>query len=478
MFGSEAEVAAMAAKIAYDDFVAKKLVHVSPTGIAEVPPLNGALFPFQRDLVTWALKRGRAAIFADTGLGKSRMQCEWARHVQAHANGLVLILAPLAVASQTVREGAAIGVHVRHVRDESEIDGPGVYVTNYDRLHRFTAGAFDGVVLDESSCIKHQNSKTLATLLDAFARTPFKLCATATPSPNDYTELGTHAEFLGICTRTEMLAEFFCHDGGETQVWRLKGHARTAFWRWVASWGALLRRPSDLGYDDAGYALPGLNVHHHVLAADPETVKESGFLFAQEATDLMARRQARRASLSARVAECAALVNADAEPWVVWCDLNDESDALSEMIPDSVEIRGNLDADEKERRIVEFSEGRARVIVSKASMTGFGLNWQHCARMAFVGVTDSWEAYYQAVRRCYRFGQKRPVDVHIFASEVEGSVVSNLQRKEADALRMAEELSRETRDALRAEIRGSVRTTNLYKARDIRMPEWLVSEGA
>jgi superfamily II DNA or RNA helicase len=461
----------------YEDFIAGKLAIVAPTGLVDVPSMHSAMFPFQADLVRWALRRGRAAIFADTGLGKTRMQLEWARHVLAHTGRPVIILAPLAVAAQTAREGKAIGLDVTVCREQSDVTG-GVNITNYDRIHKFDPSAFGSVVLDESSIIKHHNAKTLRTLLDAFGRTAFKLCATATPSPNDYTELGTHAEFLGMCTRAEMLAEFFCHDGGETQVWRLKGHARATFWRWVASWGAMLRKPSDLGYEDHGYALPPLTTHHHVLSADAETVKATGMLFAQEASDLAERRSARRASLSDRVAECAALVNADDRPWIVWCDLNDESDALVDAIPDAIEIRGSLDADEKERRIIEFSEGRARVIVSKASMTGFGLNWQHCASMAFVGVTDSWEAYYQAVRRCYRFGQTRPVQVHIFASEVEGSVVKNLQRKEADAQKMAEELTAETRDALRAEIRGAVRTVNEYRIGRVYFPEWLTTEVA
>jgi hypothetical protein len=464
--------------VSYEAFLATKLAHVTPTGLTTTPNLSADLFPFQLDLVTWALRRGRCAIFADTGLGKTRMQIEWARCVTEATGTRCLILAPLAVASQTAREGERIGVRVAVSREPFDAADAAITITNYDRIHRYDPSAYGAVVLDESSIIKHQNSKTFATLTEAFSRTPFKLCATATPSPNDYTELGTHAEFLGLCTRAEMLAEFFCHDGGETQVWRLKGHARQAFWRWVASWGALLRRPSDLGYDDAGYALPGLNVHHHTIPASVEDVAASGFLFAQEATDLMDRRRARRASLDARIEQCAALVNADRdERWVVWCDLNDESDALVRAIPDAVEIRGNLDVDEKERRIISFGDGKKRVIISKASMTGFGLNWQHAARMAFVGITDSFEAYYQAVRRCYRFGQTREVDVHIFASEVEGSVVKNLARKQADALKMAEELGRETRDAVLAEVRGSVRTVNSYTGGEIRMPEWLVSGG-
>lgn len=463
----------------YDDFVQGKLSRVPPTGLATVPPLHSSLFPHQRDLVSWALRRGRAAIFASTGLGKTAMQLEWARHVMASVNGRVLILAPLAVAAQTVREGERIGAVVRHVRDDADVQPePGIYITNYDRLHRFDPTAFQGVVLDESSCIKHSDSATLRVLLDAFAQTPFKLCATATPAPNDYTELGTHAEFLGICTKAEMLAEFFVHDGGSTQDWRLKGHARGPFWKWVASWGALLRAPSDLGYEDAGYALPPLVIEHHVIKADQATTFSTGKLFAEEACDLTERRNARRASIDARVAACAALVNADAEErYVIWCDLNAESEALAGAIPGAVEVRGSQTAEEKESALASFGEGRTRVLISKPSICGFGLNWQHVARIAFVGVTDSWEAYYQAVRRCWRFGQKRSVRVHIFASEVEGSVVANIQRKERAAETMANELSVETREVLRAEVRGLTRETNPYQAgQSVRVPSWLTSE--
>jgi len=313
-----------------------------------------------------------------------------------------------------------------------------------------------------------------------FRHTQYKLCATATPAPNDFVELGTHAEFLGICTRAEMLAEFFCHDGGDTSVWRLKGHARAAFWRWVASWGALLRQPSDLGYEDEGYALPGLIVRHHTIATDAQAVKESGFLFAQEATDLMSRRRARRDSLGHRVALCSEHVNAMPadEPCGVWCDLNDESDALRKAIPGSVEIRGNVDVDEKERRLVAFSEGKTRVLISKASITGWGLNWQHCARTMFVGATDSWESYHQAVRRFYRFGQQREVEVDIYASDVEGSVIKNLMRKEAAAKEMAEALSTETRATVLAEVRGQTRDTNVYAPGKIEVPKWLVTDRA
>lgn len=453
----------------YSKFIEKKLSLVPPTGLSEIGNLPASLFQHQHDLVRWGLKRGRAAIFADTGLGKSRMQVSWANQIHQATGMDVLILAPLAVAAQTVEEGEGLGIAITHCREAGDVL-PGINITNYDRLHKFDCSRFGAVVLDESSCIKHHDTRTLAQLLEAFKDTPFKLCATATPAPNDWTELGTHAEFLGVCTRAEMLAEFFCHDGGETQTWRLKGHAREAFWRWVSAWGAMLRKPSDLGYDDSLYSLPPLNVHEHMVDSDDSGLVSEGMLFALEASTLSERRDA-------RVSECAAKVNADNEPWIVWCDLNAESDALKAAIPGSVEIRGSDSADEKERRLLAFARGEIRVLITKPSIAGWGLNWQHCASMAFVGVTDSFEAYYQAVRRCWRFGQKRPVNVHLFASSLEGSVLANLRRKEADALEMAESLSKETRAAVLAEVRGTHRQTNTYApANAINAPAWLKTE--
>lgn len=460
----------------YQDFVAKKLTRVPPTGISDAVILPPSLFDFQESLSRWAVRRGRAAIFADTGLGKSRMQIAWADAVNRHAGHNVLILAPLAVAAQTVQEAAQIGVTVKQCKDGAEVEN-GITITNYDRLHRFDTSRFGAVVLDESSVIKHHTSKTLAMLLDAFAQTPFKLCATATPAPNDWTELGTHAEFLGICSQVEMLSEYFVHDGGDTQTWRLKGHARAEFWRWVASWAALVRSPADLGFDGSRYALPPLNVAQHITKSHGHDQQESGMLFALEANTLSERRTARRGSLAGRVEACAAIVNADPQPWIVWCDLNAEADALRAAIPGAIEIRGSDDPDEKERRLIDFAAGKIRVLITKPSIAGFGLNWQHCARMAFVGVTDSWEAYYQAVRRCWRFGQARPVDVHIFASDLEGAVVANLQRKEKDAKEMADSLSAETHDAVMQEVTGSARKTNPYKPGMLAtIPSWIATE--
>lgn len=456
--------------MSYNDFIAGKLSTVPSTGIADGFSLPGALFQHQSAMTAWALRRGRAAIFADTGLGKMRMELAWADVVAKHTRQPVMIHTPLAVASQIAAEASKIGIAAKVCREASDLTD-GINIANYERLHKFDTSVFGGVVLDESGCIKHHDTKTFKALTDAYRDTQFKLPATATPAPNDWTELGTHAEFLGICTRAEMLAEFFTHDGGDTSVWRLKGHARHIFWRWVASWGAMIRKPSNLGFDDGAYNLPALHLHeHHVAYSMPL----NGMLFAMEAQTLSERREARRASMEERVRECAAMVNADSQPWVVWCDLNAEGDALAKAIPDAIQISGADSTDVKESRLDDFAEGRARVLISKPSICGWGLNWQHAARMAFVGVTDSYEAYYQAVRRCWRFGQSRDVHVHIFASKAEGAIVANLKRKEREAGEMADSLSNETREAVMASVLGATRETNSHNTgQRVAVPDFL-----
>lgn len=461
----------MSAGADYGDFVSSKLSTVPATGIVGDLVLPDSLFGFQAALTRWAARRGRAAIFADTGLGKMRMELAWADAVRRYTGTPVMIHTPLAVAAQLAAEAALIGVHATVCREASDLTD-GINIANYERLHKFDTSIFGGVVLDESGCIKHHDTKTFSALTAAYRDTPFKLPATATPAPNDWTELGTHAEFLGVCTRAEMLAEFFTHDGGDTSVWRLKGHARSIFWRWVATWGAMIRKPSNLGFDDCAYNLPPLHLHeHHVDFEMPL----NGMLFAAEAQTLSERREARRESLNDRVRECAAMVNADStRPWVVWCDLNAEGDALTKAINGAVQISGADDVDTKERRLMDFSAGRCRVLVTKPSICGWGLNWQHAAHMAFVGVTDSYEAYYQAVRRCWRFGQTKDVHVHIFASKAEGAVVSNLKRKEREAGLMADSLSAETCEAVMAEVVGTTRNTNIYAAvRPVAIPAFL-----
>lgn len=462
----------------YEAFLSRKLVRPPPTGLADIPvqlDTDPHLFPFQRDLVRWTLRRGRCALFASTGLGKSRQELTWAFWVHVKTGADVLILTPLAVAKQMEREAEAIGIKAKVCRDGSEVE-PGITITNYERLHRFDTTRFGGVACDEASVLKHENSKTFTTLCEIFKDTPFRLTATATPAPNDYVELGTQAEFLGICTQSEMLAEWFVHDGGDTSTWRLKRHARKPFWRWVASWAALLRKPSDLGYDDGGYDLPPLHIEQHTVAADEATTKAQGFLFAMPAITLVEQRVARKASVDARVIACADLARSErSEQWVIWSNLNAEQDALADELGDeAVSIYGSLDADEKERRHEEWLAGKRRILLSKCSIFGWGLNWQHCARMAFVGVDHSWESQHQAIRRIWRFGQKRKVKIHIFASEAEGNIVKNLERKQRDADSMADELSAETRDVVRAEICGQKRSRVDYEPTvGIELPPWL-----
>lgn len=463
--------------MSYADFLASKRRDAAPAGF-DPQPLSEWLFPWQRALTTWALRRGRCAVFADTGLGKTRVSLEWARQVTGHTGGNVLMLAPLAVAAQTSREAKSVGLAATLCRDGADVQ-PGINITNYDRLHRFDASAFSGVVLDESSIIKHHDAKTLGKLVAAFGGTPYRLCATATPAPNDWTELGTHAEFLGVCSRTEMLAEYFCHDGGETSVWRLKGHARDLFWRWVSSWGALVRRPSDLGYDDNGYNLPPLDVRTHIV--DGASSVREGMLFAVAAETLTEQRQAKRESMAARVDAVSRLIAEEPdEPWVVWCETNAEQDALETALGPAVSsIRGADTPEDKESRHAAWLAGETRVLLSKPSIFGWGLNWQHCARMAFVGVTHSYEGFYQAVRRCYRFGQRRPVVVHVVCGDGEVRILQSLREKEKAARAMGDQMIDATRSSLIASMGQQTRTRNSYDPHvAMTLPEWLTAEAS
>jgi len=420
----------------YQNFLASKQVAVQPSGFTP-DSLSDDLFEFQSDIDRWALERGRAAIFADCGLGKTPMQLVWAENVARKLNRPVLIHAPLAVSKQTEREGKKFGIKCKVVASDIEIRKPGVYVTNYEKMRHFDASRFGGVVLDESSILKSFNGATRNLLIDRYHDTPMKLACTATPAPNDFMELGNHSEFFGVLSRTEMLSTFFVHDGGDTAKWRLKGHAEEEYWKWICQWAVMIRKPSDLGYSDAGFDLPPLNLHHVTVRGKNAM---EGFLFPVEAQTLQERRDARRGSLADRVSACAELVNASTEPWLIWCDLNAEGDALTKAIPGSVQVAGaDKDAD-KESRMMGFSDQEFRVLISKPSICGYGMNWQHCPNVAFVGLSDSYEMFYQAIRRCWRFGQTKPVNAYIITCEQEGAVVKNIERKEADAMRMAREM--------------------------------------
>lgn len=431
---------------AYDAFLSRKAITDPATGLPSVPELSAALFDFQRDIASWALRRGRAAVFADCGMGKTPMQLEWARHVP----GDVLILAPLAVAAQTVREGQKFGIEVHQARRQADAR-PGITIANYEMLEHFQPDAFAGVVLDESSILKSYDGKTRTAIIEAFAKTPFKLACTATPAPNDYMELGNHAEFLGVMSRVEMLSMFFVHDGGETQQWRLKGHAEDEFWKWLASWAVCIRKPSDLGYDDGAFVLPELVMHEITVKVDEPT---GDYLFPVEALTLQDRLRARRDTIAERVADCAAIANATGEPFLVWCNLNDESAQLKAAISGAVEVKGSDSNEHKEAAMLGFTAGDVRCLVTKPSIAGFGMNWQHCNHMAFVGLSDSYEQFYQAVRRCWRFGQKKPVNVYVITAETEGAVVANIKRKERDAEKMAESMVEHMKDLNSDAIRG------------------------
>lgn len=583
----------------YSEFLAQKERRVHRGGVkGSANDLHPHLFPFQRAIVSWALDLGRAAIFADTGLGKTLMQLEWARRIGER----VLILAPLAVSAQTAREAQSIDLDVTVCRTDGDVRA-GINVTNYERVEKFDVRRFDAVVLDESSILKAFDGRMRAMLTEQCADTRYRLACTATPSPNDTMELGNHAEFLGVMKMQEMLATYFAHDGGETQKWRIKGHAKREFWRWVASWAAMVQKPSDLGYDDAGYHLPELRTHEHIVTAEADGQDS---LFALPAQGLMERRAARRNSIEQRVQrafeiaiiegacgsqntprtgeksisqthlsesgenrnhghrkkirntcengasvtpasslhisqnsvkpECEASTESDTTtmphclrgsesgvlfapnrtprndhytlttatkqaasedcsaldaitdsdtsattrsgllrqpatslPILIWCELNAEQDALTKAFGDAAfSVYGSMTADEKISQIHGWLRGERQVMISKPSIMGFGLNFQHCHKMLFVGISDSWESLYQAIRRCYRFGQQHPVDVHLILSEPEISVLENLKRKERDAQHMRTAMVAAAMEGFAAQ-----RPRPTYKHPEVKVPNWL-----
>jgi len=442
----------------YEQFLEAKRIGFHPVGFdIDRDDINPFLFPFQRDIVRWATRRGRAAIFANTGLGKTLMQLEWARIIAEHAKENVLILAPLAVSQQTVAEGARIGLAVTICRDADDVR-PGINITNYERLHLFDPKEFGAIVLDESSAIKGFNSKVRHQINEFAASIPYRLACTATPAPNDLIEITNHAEFLDVMSGKEIIALFFTQDGNTTHNWRLKGHAREDFWRWMATWALAVRSPADLGYDDGDFALPPLTIHQETVAAASLV---PGTLIPMEALSLQERQAARRESVAERVARAAAMINASDESWVVWCDLNAESESLARAIPDAIEVKGSDSIEHKERALAGFANGTYRVIVSKPSIAGFGLNWQHCHRMVFVGLSDSFEQFYQAVRRCWRFGQRSPVDVHVITAEREGAVVRNIERKERDAADMMAQVVRHV--SVEQDVSGAMHDEMTYR---------------
>jgi len=425
--------------------------------------LNPALYPFQRDIVRWALAKGRAAIFADCGLGKTAMQLEWGQRICQERGGSVLILAPLAVSTQTVAEGMKFGVPVKLCESAEDVV-PGINITNYEKLDKFKGRSFVGVVLDESSILKSFTGKVRNQVIDFFSNTPFRLACTATPAPNDFMELGNHSEFLGIMSYSEMLAMFFVHDGGQTSKWRLKGHAQDVFWHWMGSWAVVLDSPATLGYSPEGYDLPELRVHEIIADGGEPT---------GEALSLTERRKARKETLSLRCAAAADLVNSSDEQWLVWCDLNAESEELTKLINGAVEVKGSDKAEHRGSAMMGFSMGLHHCLVTKPSIAGFGMNWQQCHNMIFTGLSDSYEQYYQAVRRCWRFGQTQPVDVYIIISSREGCVKENIERKERDCAQMHAAMIAQTKEITKKELQSTCRIATPYcPASTMSLPQW------
>jgi superfamily II DNA or RNA helicase len=417
--------------MSYADFLASKAARAGQIGRdCEPGECHPMLHDWQAEAVAWAVTTGRAAIFWDCGLGKTFAQVEWARLSAETA----LIFAPLSVARQTVREARKIDVDVRYARTGADVTGPGVWITNYEMAHHFEMRDFGALVLDESSILKNVDGKT-RKFLTAHARdVPLRLACTATPAPNDVAELVNHAEFLGLMRREEMLAAYFVNDEKE---WRLKGHARGPMFRWMASWAHAMTRPSDLGYPDEGYALPPLTVESDVVEA--EIAPGDGQLFATDLGGVGGRAQVRRQTMGPRIARAAELAAGD-EQCIVWCGLNDEAAAVTAAIDGAVNVEGSWTPDDKARALEAFQDGEIRVLVTKSSIAGFGMNFQNCRRMVFLGLGDSYEQYYQAIRRCWRFGQQHPVTAHVVVSRLETAIVQNVRRKEREAGRWHREL--------------------------------------
>lgn len=452
----------------YEAFLARKTEEHRPSGLDRLPELHPSLFGYQREVTAFLLRAGRGAAFLDTGLGKTFVQLEWARAVTEATGQPALILTPLAVGPQTAAEARRFGIDARVVRNGDQVR-PGINVANYERLHLFDPATFGAVVLDESSILKSFTGKTTRRLIESFASTPYRLACTATPAPNDHTELGQHSEFLGVMAANEMLIRWFVHDSANTTDWRLKRHGVGHYWDWVASWARCLSKPSDIGFSDEGFELPPLDIRRHDVAVDLIDGRGDK-LFRLPDTSATAIHSEKRRTVAERADRIAELVRAEpAEPWVVWCDTDYEADALAGRIAGALDVRGSQPADVKERRLLAFGDGSARVLITKPTIAGFGLNWQHCARMAFVGLSFSYERFYQAIRRCWRYGQGRPVQVHVTMAETEGAIWDAVTRKSQDHDSMKAQMAAAM---LRASRSARVKVT--YEAsKPMELPAWL-----
>ena len=454
----------------YIDFIEQKKIKIDSSGFeVDREQLNPVLFDFQKDIVSWALRKGKAAIFAMTGLGKTLMQVEWANQVYKKEKGKHLILAPLAVSVQTIREALKLDTEIHYFKSDEQLH-EGINIANYEILHKINADEVTSIVLDESSILKSYTGKVRNTIIDEFRYTPYKLACTATPAPNDHVELGNHSDFLDVMQGWEMLSLFFINDGDKANKWRLKGHAEADFWKWVAEWGVMITNPRDLGYEDSRYDLPPLNIEEIIIKSEAT----DGYLIPMEAQTLSERRQARRESLEDRCRTVAEIANSTDKPFIAWCDLNDESKLLTELIEGAVEIKGADSPQHKEQAMIDFSEGKIKKLVTKPSLAGFGMNWQHCGDMAYTGLSDSFEQIFQSIRRSYRFGRTGPVNVSFVISEKEGAVLKNYRRKEETFNSMIEGMMKYTRDITKENVRAPTKKEIIAKeAPQIIVPTWL-----
>lgn len=451
----------------YRAFIASRAIASTKAGF-DPQPINDHAKDHQRSVLEFALGKGKSAAFLDTGLGKSFIELEFARQCAAETGKPSLILTPLAVAGQMVREGCKFNIDARQIKEQSEV-GAGVMVANYERLAKLDPQCFGAVILDESSILKSYAGRTRATIQDAFDATPYKLAATATPSPNDHTELGNHAEFLGVMRQQEMLSKWFINDTATaSQDWRLKGHAVEAFWQWVASWARCATLPSDLGGDDAGYVLPEIDRRIHEVAADPNKDVAQGMLFRIPDLSATSFHAEKRLTIKQRCERAAELATHD-KPVTVWCETNDESDLLAKMVPGAVEVHGSMDADEKERRLLGFASGEYRAIVTKPKLAGFGVNWQHCAHAVFASISFSYEQHYQAVRRSHRFGQSEVVRNDVVIADTEAAIWRVITEKSDKHNEMKRRMSAAMKSAQTAGTRRVVYDRPL----DLAFPHWI-----
>lgn len=458
----------------YEDFLKTKQKRASFKSIEiSRDELNGALFDYQKDLVYLALKKGHFAIFAMTGSGKTAMQGEWAYQIWLKERAPVLIVTPLAVAFQSIEEIKHIlGYDVKFCESADDVIN-GLNITNYEKLDKFDPDAFVALVLDESSRLKSYTSATRNLIIENYKHTPYKLACSATPSPNDYTELGNHTEFLNVMSLSEMLSMYFVHDGGDTSEWMLKGHAVKPFWKFISSWAVFFTKPSDLGYsaeEDAKFKLPPLKMQHVEVESQS---KDS--LFAIAAQTLQERRQAKKDSLEQRCEKVAEICNASNDNFLIWCELNDEGAMLKKLVAGSVEIKGS-DSDEfKARAMSDFANGKIKCLITKPKIAGFGMNWQkHCANVIYASLSDSFEGFFQSLRRVYRYGQTREVTCYIITSEAEANVLANIRRKEAEFYKMIEGCLEQTRELVLSEIKRVSREKSEYNPSvAMSLPEFL-----